>query len=198
MNDSVYEVVELIGSSSDSWEMAAQNAVRETSRAHEDLRVAEVVEMDVLIEAGSIIAYGVCLELVEAPGTVAMSEVPGPPGKIPVESPDDRGHWGCDQRSGGEFTYPLPGFDHCPFRWPAGQEPQATAWGFDPPMMESQEIEPLPVGQVHDRGLVGMRSQPEFGEFVFEHGESPLRLGARAAHDHEIICVAHELPEPAM
>ena len=61
-------------------------------------------------------------------------------------------------------------------------------------MMESQEIEPLPVGQVHDRGLVGMRSQPEFGEFVFEHGESPVRLGARAAHDHEIICVAHELP----
>ena len=63
MNDSVYEVVELIGSSSESWEMAARNAVRETSRAHKDLRVAEVVEMDVLIEAGNIIAFRTKLRL---------------------------------------------------------------------------------------------------------------------------------------
>ena len=56
MNDSVYQVVELIGSSSESWEFAAQNAVREASRTYKDLRVAEVVEMDVLIENGAIIA----------------------------------------------------------------------------------------------------------------------------------------------
>ena len=63
MKDSVYQVVELIGSSSDSWELAAQNAVREAARAYSDLRVAEVVEMDVLIEAGVIIAYRTKLRL---------------------------------------------------------------------------------------------------------------------------------------
>ena len=57
MKDSVYQVIELIGSSSDSWEHAAQNAVREAARSYDDLRVAEVIEMDVLIEAGTIIAY---------------------------------------------------------------------------------------------------------------------------------------------
>ena len=63
MNDSVYQVVELIGSSSDSWELAAQNAVREAARLRHNLRVAEVVEMDVLIEAGTIIAYRTKLRL---------------------------------------------------------------------------------------------------------------------------------------
>jgi len=63
MNDSVYQVVELIGSSSESWELAAQNAVREAARSYKNLRVAEVVEMDVLIEAGSIIAYRTKLRL---------------------------------------------------------------------------------------------------------------------------------------
>jgi flavin-binding protein dodecin len=54
---SVYHVVELIGASSNSWEDAARNAVREASSTYEDLRVAEVVEMDVLIEDGDIIAF---------------------------------------------------------------------------------------------------------------------------------------------
>lgn len=63
MRDSVYQVVELIGSSSDSWEIAAQNAVREAARSYRNLRVAEVVEMDVLIEAGTIIAYRTKLRL---------------------------------------------------------------------------------------------------------------------------------------
>lgn len=57
MKESVYQVIELIGSSSDSWEHAAQNAVREAAKSYADLRVAEVIEMDVLIEAGAIIAY---------------------------------------------------------------------------------------------------------------------------------------------
>lgn len=60
---SVYRVVELIGSSSDSWEEAARNAVREASKAYTDLRVAEVVEMDVLIEDGTIIAFRTKLRL---------------------------------------------------------------------------------------------------------------------------------------
>ena len=63
MPDSVYQVIELIGSSSDSWELAAQNAVREAARQYEDLRVAEVVEMDVLVENGTIIAYRTKLRL---------------------------------------------------------------------------------------------------------------------------------------
>ncbi len=54
---SVYAVVELIGASSNSWEDAARNAVREAASTHDDLRVAEVVEMDVLIEDGDIIAF---------------------------------------------------------------------------------------------------------------------------------------------
>jgi len=60
---SVYRVVELIGSSSESWEEAAQNAVSEASKAYADLRVAEVVEMDVLIEDGAIIAFRTKLRL---------------------------------------------------------------------------------------------------------------------------------------
>ena len=63
MNDSVYRVIELIGSSHDSWEQAARNAVKEASAAYDDLRVAEVVEMDVLIEDGSIIAFRTKLRL---------------------------------------------------------------------------------------------------------------------------------------
>ncbi len=54
---SVYHVVELIGASSNSWEDASRNAVREASSTYDDLRVAEVVEMDVLIEDGDIIAF---------------------------------------------------------------------------------------------------------------------------------------------
>lgn len=61
--NSVYNVIELIGSSSESWEQAAANAVTEASRTHGDLRVAEVVEMDCLIEEGSIVAYRAKLQL---------------------------------------------------------------------------------------------------------------------------------------
>ena len=62
-NDSVYRVVELIGSSSESWEQAASNAVREANKSYQDLRVAEVVELDVLIEDGGVIAYRAKLRL---------------------------------------------------------------------------------------------------------------------------------------
>ena len=63
MDESVYRVIELIGSSSESWEMAAQNAVKVASKSYADLRVAEVVQMDVLIEDGTIIAYRTKLRL---------------------------------------------------------------------------------------------------------------------------------------
>jgi flavin-binding protein dodecin len=62
-SSSVYHVVELIGSSSDSWEEAARNAVREAATTYSDLRVAEVIEMDVLIEDGDIIAFRTKLRL---------------------------------------------------------------------------------------------------------------------------------------
>ena len=52
---------------------------------------------------------GVGLQLVEAARRVAVPEVAGPTGQEPVESPDDRGHRGSDQKSGGEFADPLPG-----------------------------------------------------------------------------------------
>jgi len=57
------QVIELIGSSSDSWEFAAQNAVREAAPSYPRPRVAELVEMDVLIENGTIIAYRTKLRL---------------------------------------------------------------------------------------------------------------------------------------
>jgi flavin-binding protein dodecin len=63
MSGSVYRVVELIGSSSESWEQAAQNAVKEAAQTYEDLRVAEVTQMDVLIEDGSVIAFRTKLRL---------------------------------------------------------------------------------------------------------------------------------------
>lgn len=58
MSNSVYSVVELIGSSPESWEKATANAIEEAARSiGTDLRVAEVVEMDVLIEEGRVLAY---------------------------------------------------------------------------------------------------------------------------------------------
>jgi dodecin len=63
MTESVYRVVELIGSSSESWEQAARNAVKEAGSTFQDLRVAEVVEMDVLIEDGDVIAFRTKLRL---------------------------------------------------------------------------------------------------------------------------------------
>jgi flavin-binding protein dodecin len=57
MADSVYKVVELIGSSSKSWEDAAAAAVKLAGRSIRDLRVAEVVEQDLVIENGKIEAF---------------------------------------------------------------------------------------------------------------------------------------------
>ena len=71
MKDSVYQVIELIGSSSDSWERAAENAVREAARSYQDLRVAEVIEMDVLIEGGAIIAYRTKLRMSYKPSAAS-------------------------------------------------------------------------------------------------------------------------------
>lgn len=55
--DSVYNVIELIGTSDQSWERAADAAVAEASKTLRDLRVAEVVEQDLLIEDGKVVLY---------------------------------------------------------------------------------------------------------------------------------------------
>jgi len=55
--DSVYNVIELIGTSPDSWESAAAAAVTEASKTLRDLRVAEVIEQDLLIENGVVVRY---------------------------------------------------------------------------------------------------------------------------------------------
>lgn len=57
MPESVYKVIELIGSSTESWEKAAANAVETASKSLRDLRIAEIVEMDIQIEDGKIVAY---------------------------------------------------------------------------------------------------------------------------------------------
>lgn len=57
MTDSVYKVIELVGTSSESWEKAAASAVSMASKSLRDLRVAEVVELDVTIEDGAVYLY---------------------------------------------------------------------------------------------------------------------------------------------
>jgi flavin-binding protein dodecin len=57
MADSVYRVTELVGTSSESWEKAAAAAVETAAKTLRDLRIAEVVELDMQIEDGQVRAY---------------------------------------------------------------------------------------------------------------------------------------------
>jgi flavin-binding protein dodecin len=57
MSDSVYKVIELVGSSPDSWEKAAANAVEAAGQSLKNLRIAEVNQLDMRIEDGKIAAY---------------------------------------------------------------------------------------------------------------------------------------------
>ncbi len=57
MTDSVYKVVELVGSSSESWEKATANAIALASESLRDLRIAEVSQLDVQIDDGRIVNY---------------------------------------------------------------------------------------------------------------------------------------------
>jgi flavin-binding protein dodecin len=57
MSESVYKVIELVGTSSESWEKATAVAVKRASESLRDLRIAEVSELDVQIEDGKIKAY---------------------------------------------------------------------------------------------------------------------------------------------
>ena len=57
MSDSVYKVVELVGTSSESWEKAAANAVDRAGKSLRDLRIAEIVDLDMHLEDGKVKAY---------------------------------------------------------------------------------------------------------------------------------------------
>ena len=57
MPDSVYKIIELVGSSPESWEKAAQNAITKASKSLRDLRVAEVTQMDMHLKDGKIEFY---------------------------------------------------------------------------------------------------------------------------------------------
>jgi hypothetical protein len=57
MSNSVYKVIELVGTSTESWEEAAATAVETASKSLQDLRIAEVVELDMQLENGQVMAY---------------------------------------------------------------------------------------------------------------------------------------------
>lgn len=57
MTDSVYRVTEIVGTSEESWESATRTAIETASRTVRDLRIAEVVRLDVTIEDGRVATY---------------------------------------------------------------------------------------------------------------------------------------------
>ncbi|HEX9606421.1 MAG TPA: dodecin family protein [Gemmatimonadaceae bacterium] len=57
MAESVYKVIELVGTSSESWEKAAAAAVKQASKSLRDLRVAEVLQLDMHLKDGKVEAY---------------------------------------------------------------------------------------------------------------------------------------------
>jgi len=57
MAESVYKVIELVGTSTESWEKAAKAAVERASKSLRDLRVAEIAELDMTIEDGKVASY---------------------------------------------------------------------------------------------------------------------------------------------
>ena len=63
MTESIYNVIELIGTSSTSWERATANAVSEASETLRDLRVAEIMQQDVIVRDGAIATYRVKVRL---------------------------------------------------------------------------------------------------------------------------------------
>jgi dodecin len=57
MGDSVYKVITLIGTSPESWEKAAKAAVEQAAKSLRDMRIAEVEELDMQIDGGTVISY---------------------------------------------------------------------------------------------------------------------------------------------
>jgi flavin-binding protein dodecin len=57
MAESVYKIIELVGTSPESWEKAATAAVNKAAKSLRDLRIAEVSELDLQLEGGKVRAY---------------------------------------------------------------------------------------------------------------------------------------------
>ncbi len=57
MADSVYKVIELVGTSTDSWEKAAATAVERAAKSLRDLRIAKISELDMQLENGNVRLY---------------------------------------------------------------------------------------------------------------------------------------------
>jgi flavin-binding protein dodecin len=57
MAESVYKIIELVGTSKESWEKAAMTAINRASKTLRDLRIAEIVQLDMQIENGKVKAY---------------------------------------------------------------------------------------------------------------------------------------------
>jgi flavin-binding protein dodecin len=57
MAESVYKIIELVGTSPDSWEAAAKNAIDKASKSLRGLRIAEISKLDMKIEDGKVAAY---------------------------------------------------------------------------------------------------------------------------------------------
>ena len=63
MPNSVYKIIEIVGTSTKSWEDAAKTALETTGKSLDDLRVAEVVKQDVTLENGKVSSYRVRLNI---------------------------------------------------------------------------------------------------------------------------------------
>lgn len=57
MPDSVYKIIEVVGTSKTSWEDAAKKAVETAGKSLKDLRIAEIVKLDMVLEGGKVSAY---------------------------------------------------------------------------------------------------------------------------------------------
>ena len=57
MNGSIYKIIEVVGTSKNSWEEAAKNAVETAGKSLEDLRIAEIIKLDMVIDKGKVSLY---------------------------------------------------------------------------------------------------------------------------------------------
>jgi len=63
MSESVYKIIRLVGSSPNSWEEAAKNAVETAAKSLRDLRIAEIQKLDLKVEDGKVVAYRALVNL---------------------------------------------------------------------------------------------------------------------------------------
>jgi flavin-binding protein dodecin len=57
MEGSIYKIIEVVGTSKNSWEEAAKSAVETAAKSLEDLRIAEIVKLDMAIDQNQVVAY---------------------------------------------------------------------------------------------------------------------------------------------